>query len=152
MIAFWGKDRTVIGRPIAEAVPELKTQSFFELLTNVMLTGVSYHATDTAARLMRNGELETFYFDFSYDAISSANGETFILHTATDVTEAHHSKEQVNELHKDLSEVNQELGQTNALLQKTNSLLAESQHQTELQRNTLYDFFMQAPAGISILT
>jgi len=32
MIAFWGKDRSIIGKPLEEAVPELKGQPFKKML------------------------------------------------------------------------------------------------------------------------
>ncbi len=35
MIAFWGKDHSVIGKPLIEAVPELKGQPFIGILQNV---------------------------------------------------------------------------------------------------------------------
>jgi PAS domain S-box-containing protein len=88
MIGFWGKDRSVIGQPLAVAVPELEGQPFIELLQNVWRTGVTYEARDTPAQLLVDGVLQTFYFDFVYRVIRNKRGETdSILHTATDVTE-----------------------------------------------------------------
>ncbi|WP_158828279.1 ATP-binding protein [Mucilaginibacter lacusdianchii] len=88
MIAFWGKDRSVIGKPLEEAVPELKGQEFIEILKNVWRTGVTYAAKERPAQLTVNKESNIYYFDFIYRAIKNADGSTYcILHSATDVTE-----------------------------------------------------------------
>lgn len=41
MIAFWGKDRSVIGKSLDEALPEIKNQPFMAMLKAVMLTGIT---------------------------------------------------------------------------------------------------------------
>jgi PAS domain S-box-containing protein len=151
MLALWGKDRSVIGKPMAEAIPELKGQPFLGILKEVVSSGITYKATDTKAMLMRNGILEAFYFDFVYEAVISEDGKTYILHTASDVTERHFAKQEVITLHQNLSAVNQKLSAANELSEQANLALAASQQLTELQRKNLYDFFMQAPTGICIL-
>ncbi|QEC74640.1 PAS domain-containing protein [Mucilaginibacter ginsenosidivorax] len=93
MIAFWGKDRTVIGRPLEEAIPELRGQPFKALLQEVWRTGVTYQGTATPAQLVVDGKLQTFYYDFEYRAIKDETGETYaILNTATDVSARVHAE------------------------------------------------------------
>ncbi|HEY0670507.1 MAG TPA: ATP-binding protein [Sphingobacteriaceae bacterium] len=88
MISYWGKDQSIIGKPLEEAVPELKNQEFIGLLKNVWNTGISYEAKDTPALLRVNDKLQEFYYDFKYRAIKDSSGEMYcILHTANDVTE-----------------------------------------------------------------
>lgn len=88
MLSFWGRGKEIIGLPLEIAVPELAGQGFIGLLRQVWNTGVTYEATDTAAELLINGTLQTFYYDFSYRALKRDNGEVYcILHTAADVTE-----------------------------------------------------------------
>lgn len=87
MLRFWGKDKTIIGKPLEEGVPELKGQPFKTMLQNVLKTGV----TDSGiipATTMIDGKLQTFYYDYEYTAIKNQSGTTYaILHTASDVTE-----------------------------------------------------------------
>ena len=91
MLDFWGKDNSIIGLPMALGVPELNGQPFIDILKNVWATGVTYDAVDTPAELLVNGELSTFYFDFTYRALKNERGEVFcILHNATDVTSRNH--------------------------------------------------------------
>lgn len=88
MLAFWGRDESVIGQRLQDALPELEGQPFIGILKEVWRSGKSYVARDMAALLPDGkGGLGTFYFDFVYKAIPAADGSTFcILHTATDVT------------------------------------------------------------------
>lgn len=87
MISFWGKDRSVIGMPLEEAVPELKGQPFKAQLQQVWRTGLTQSATSVPAELMVDGQLQTYYFDYEYRAIKNSAGITYaILHSAADVT------------------------------------------------------------------
>jgi PAS domain S-box-containing protein len=87
MLAFWAKGPEIIGMPLENAVPILKAQPFVNLLKEVWRSGKTYQANETPATLMIDGELQTRYFDFVYQAIKNSDGTMrCILHTATDVT------------------------------------------------------------------
>src|ERR1700712_3124037 len=82
MIAIWGKDRSVIGKSLEQALPELKGQPFINLFKKVWNEGVTISGTDTPAQLEVGGELHTYYFDFEYRAVKDDAGKTCcILHT-----------------------------------------------------------------------
>ncbi|WP_134203487.1 PAS domain-containing sensor histidine kinase [Pedobacter suwonensis] len=88
MIDFWGKDRSIIGKPLEHAVPELKGQPFIHMLKNVMLTGVTDQGSAIPAETMRDGRLQTAYYSYEYRAIKDESGIPYcILHTASDVTD-----------------------------------------------------------------
>ena len=131
MIAFWGKDRRVIGLSLEEAVPELKEQPFIDLLKEVWHSGITYYAKDTLARLRVDGELQDFFFDFEYRAILDESGKTrCILHMATDVTAQIKASIQLKELKRvekvlsdELAESNEELSAINEEYQATNEVL-----------------------------
>ncbi|QJD94548.1 PAS domain S-box protein [Mucilaginibacter robiniae] len=173
MLGLWGKDRSIIGLNLADAVPALKDQPFLGFLKEVWRTGITYEAKESSATLQINGQLQTSYFDFVYRAIKNNNGETCcILHTATDVTELVLSRtarektatenrllnEQLTTTNQELSAVNEELTATNEeLLTLSNQVLLA---QDELQK--LYDklleseerfraIFDQAPLGMCLL-
>src|ERR1700744_4222858 len=87
MFDFFGRGSEIIGQKLEDAIPELKSQPFLEILKNVWKTGVTYADTDTPATLVVDGDLKTTYFDFEYRAIKDASGKVIsILHTATDVS------------------------------------------------------------------
>lgn len=88
IIKAWGRDASVVGRPLVEALPELKDQPFPGLLQQVYDTGESYTAKEDHVRLMADGRLQSFYYDFTYKPLKNAQGEVWgILNNATNVTE-----------------------------------------------------------------
>lgn len=127
MIAVWGKDKSVIGKPIEEALPELKGQPFLGLLQSVLHTGQTIAGSDTRADLMVDGELKPFYFDFEYRAIKNDAGEVIcVLHTATDVTTRYLSSQRETELESELQVANEELAAANEELAASNEELGAS--------------------------
>jgi len=97
MINMWGKDISVIGKTLPEAVPELQGQPFIGLLKNVFHTGETCSAKAAAAAIEVDGLLQTFYYDFTYRALRDANGNIEgIIHSATDVTELVLAKQRIS--------------------------------------------------------
>ncbi|NII82399.1 MULTISPECIES: sensor histidine kinase [unclassified Pedobacter] len=98
MIAFWGKDRSVIGKPLEDAVPELKGQPFINMLKNVLLTGITDKGDAIPAETIRDGKLQTAYYAYEYRAIKNESGIPYcILHTASDVTDMVNAKKAIQE-------------------------------------------------------
>jgi PAS domain S-box-containing protein len=88
MIKLWGKDESVIGKTVRQALPELEGQPFHQLLQNVFTTGETYHGKDDKGEIVVDGQLQTFYFNFSYKALRDKEGKIYgILNMAVDVTE-----------------------------------------------------------------
>lgn len=98
MIAFWGKDRSIIGKPLQEAVPELIGQPFIDMLKNVLLTGITDQGDAVPAETMRDGKLQTAYYAYEYRAIKDESGLPYcIIHTASDVTDMVKAREAIKE-------------------------------------------------------
>ncbi len=72
----WRKDRAVIKKPIADALPEIRDQPFIGYLDAVRATGTPYRGFSELARLERvaGGELEDAYFDFIYSPMRQRDG------------------------------------------------------------------------------
>ncbi|GAB3998384.1 hypothetical protein GCM10028807_45920 [Spirosoma daeguense] len=88
MIGYWGKGWSVIGKPLVDAIPELKGQAFPILLEQVYATGETCTMSQMPADLEVNGILSTYYFDFTYKPLRNANGDVYaIMDMAVDVTE-----------------------------------------------------------------
>ncbi|MEZ0607043.1 PAS domain-containing protein [Fibrella sp. WM1] len=88
MIGYWGKDQTVIGKPLIEAVPELAGQPFIQLLDEVFTTGKTIELKAGRAQLEVGGTLGTYYFDFTYKPLRNAAGDVYaIMDMAVDVTQ-----------------------------------------------------------------
>ena len=125
MLSFWGKDKTVVGKPLQEALPEIVGQPFMELLLGVWRTGITHIGKGTPATLIKEGKEVTSFFDFEYRAIPDENGETCcIMNSATDVTDVVLSKEElrvagakINALISDTQKSNEALKSTNIALE-----------------------------------
>jgi two-component system sensor histidine kinase VicK len=171
MISFWGKDRSVIGKPLLDAVPELRGQPFFPLMQQVWRTGITYEARSTPASLNKRGAPETFYFDFVYRAIKHTDGSVLcILHSAKDVTEQVISRRLLEEKEKEVSKLNhhlniandelssvsseilasnEELLATNEELQRTQDNILQLNARVSLSESIFRTFFEQAALGIA---
>jgi len=88
LTGYWGKDTSVVGKAIAEAVPELKGQPFLQLLDNVFTSGVPYTGTEEVAWLKVDGKLQPFFFNYTYKPLRDAEGKVYAIHhMAIDVTQ-----------------------------------------------------------------
>lgn len=88
MLGVWGKDKSVIGKRLDKALPELKGQPFLDILDEVFSTGVPYTASAARAELEVDGSLNTYYFNFTYKPLFNESGEVYgIIDMAVDVTE-----------------------------------------------------------------
>jgi PAS domain S-box-containing protein len=87
MISYWGKDSSVIGKPLRQALPELEGQPFLDILDRILQTGVAYSSKNAAVDLEVDGRLSTYYFNFTYKPIFDSNGEIYgIINMSMDVT------------------------------------------------------------------
>lgn len=177
MIAFWGKDRSIIGLPLEVAVPELKGQPFIGMLKEVLNTGVTDAGEGVAAELIIEGKPQTSYYDYEYRAIKNDAGETYcIMHTAADVTErvlgkkaiakaleqeeALESEQALNEelaaANEELSAINEELKQTQYSLHKLNAELedrvASRTRELTASEARLRYMLADAPVAIAVFT
>jgi PAS domain S-box-containing protein len=159
MIAIWGKDKSVIGKPLEEALPELKGQPFIDLFRKVWDEGITITGSDTAAQLEVDGKLQTFYFDFEYRAIKDQSGKTnCILHTAIDITERFLSQQREQSFNEEMRTANEELLAANEELNAANEELSQSQEDLMTINNALSEsdarfrnLVKQAPIGICII-
>ncbi len=88
MLKTWGKDASVIGTKLEDALPELEGQPFIGILKDIFKTGQTYTATEDRVDLVVDGKLQTYYFNFSYKPIKNQNGEVYAIHNmAVDVTD-----------------------------------------------------------------
>ena len=144
MLDIWGKDRSVIGKGLEEALPELKGQPFAKMFKRVWEEGITLSGSETAADLKVGGQMKTFYFDFEYRAIKDDLGQTIcVLHMATDVTDRVMNrriiqqvqvKEQALEREQAL---NEELSAANEELKAVNDELDQSQSELSLMNEML---------------
>lgn len=131
MLKVWGKGRSVIGKPLREALPELEGQPFLGILDRIYKTGEAHSEQGARADLVVDGRLQTFYYDYTYKPLKDSRGEVYaILDMAVDVTEQVISRqelEQSEERYRQLaSELERRVGQRTDELHQANIELVNS--------------------------
>jgi PAS domain S-box-containing protein len=88
ILQLWGKSPSVIGKRLADGLPEIKDQPFLGLLKNVYNTGIPHHGYEAKVILVRDNVPGDYYFNFVYQAITDADGSiSGVMVVATEVTE-----------------------------------------------------------------
>lgn len=68
------KDKSFVGKPIFDSLPELKGQEIENILKNVYTSGIPYIGSEISVYLVRNGKKELAYFNFIYQPLRDENG------------------------------------------------------------------------------
>lgn len=88
MLDLWGKDKSIIGMPLATGIPELVGQPYLEILDNVYTSGERYVGKAAKVELHKDGRNTDCFFNFIYEPLKNERGITkAIMIVATDVTE-----------------------------------------------------------------
>ncbi|MES2332645.1 MAG: PAS domain-containing protein [Bacteroidota bacterium] len=88
ILEIWGKEASVIGKPLLEAIPEIADQGIIALLDNVKKTAVPFYANEHVVKLIRNGREETAYLNFVYQPYYEADATiSGVIAIAIEVTE-----------------------------------------------------------------
>ncbi|GAB3589512.1 PAS domain-containing protein [Hymenobacter daeguensis] len=79
--------RPLLGLPLVEALPELRSQGIVELLENVYRTGQPFYGNEVGIELQRaDGTRYDGYFNFTYQRFEEADAPAGIMVFAFDVT------------------------------------------------------------------
>ncbi|MCY0970134.1 PAS domain-containing sensor histidine kinase [Chryseobacterium wangxinyae] len=152
MLALWGKDSSVIGKTLMEALPELEGQPFLALLREVWRTGKDYSVHEAPAKLIKNGIETLDFFDYEYKAITDENNKTWcILNTALEVTARREFLQQIKEKEEREHSLNEEMAATLEELTATNEELSSSLRQLAESKEYIRTIIEQAPVGIAML-
>lgn len=88
MLEILGKDATIIGMPILDAIPELQGTQLFQHYQRVLRTGEVHTVSAERIELFKNGSLYIGYYDYTYKPLSDAAGKVYgVICTAIDVTD-----------------------------------------------------------------
>jgi len=83
-----GKGPDIIGKPLAEAVPELKGQPFLQMLDDVYTSGKEFQTHGSLIKIIQHGKQVEKYYDFTYTPVFDSEGKVYaILDIAIDVTD-----------------------------------------------------------------
>lgn len=152
MLELWGKDSSVIGKPLMEAIPELEGQPFLSLLLQVWRTGQTYSVTEAPARLIKNGKEVLDYFDYEYKALTDRQNKVWcIVNTAVNVTATREYVAQIRDKEEREHALNEEMAATLEELTSTNEELHNSMRELAQSREYIRTVIEQAPVGIAML-
>ncbi|AMR30418.1 hypothetical protein A0256_02780 [Mucilaginibacter sp. PAMC 26640] len=87
-LELWGRDRSVVGKPLVEALPELKDQPYLQIIGEVFNSGRPYFGVEAEVMLNRSGQLSKGYYNFVNHPFKDAYGKiTGVIVVAGEVTE-----------------------------------------------------------------
>ncbi len=75
ILESWGKGKNIVGKSLFEVLPETVEQGFDKLLLEVYKTGIPFFAYEQAVDLVRDGAMETMYYNFVYQPQRNVNGK-----------------------------------------------------------------------------
>jgi PAS domain S-box-containing protein len=88
----------MLGKPVFEVLIHAKGIGFEEILDNVRLTGTPFKGEGYPAPIVRNGKLETVFFNFVYEPFREIDGTiSGVIAVAIEVTEQVNAKKQIEE-------------------------------------------------------
>ncbi|RZJ86500.1 MAG: PAS domain S-box protein [Chryseobacterium sp.] len=152
MLALWGKDSSVVGKPLIEAIPELEGQPFLEILKEVWYSGETYSVHEAPAKLIKNGVETLDYFDYEYKAMTDHHNKTWcIVNTALNVTSRREFLQQIQQKEEREHMLNEEMAATLEELTSTNEELNQSMQQLDQSKEYIRTIIKQAPVGIAML-
>lgn len=103
ILKIWDKTESVIGKPITEALSELKDQPYFSLLRQVYATGQTYFGDTALVKKEQDGVTDEHYYDFIYEPLKNEKDETIaIIVIANDVTERINKRMALEDLNQHL--------------------------------------------------
>ncbi|QMU28765.1 PAS domain-containing sensor histidine kinase [Adhaeribacter radiodurans] len=93
-----GKGNDIIGKRYKDLLPELANQGIFEKLDHVLATGIPYHTQNQKLELVVDGQLKSFYFNFSFTPLINSAGQVYgIVNTGADITALNEAQQKIEE-------------------------------------------------------
>lgn len=137
-LELWGKDRSVVGKPLLTASPELRDQPYLQIMQHVYKTGTTYYGNESSVFLNRNGKIDEGFYNFINQPFSNADGEiTGIIVVASEVTSQVLAGRELQALNQDLAITNTALKQSEYDLNTLNRELRSGEKKLEQILNRL---------------
>jgi two-component system, OmpR family, sensor histidine kinase VicK len=87
-LELWGRDESIIGKTLLEALPEMRNQPYYAIMQDVFRTGETYYGNESEVYLFRQGRLQKGYYNFINHPFLGDDGTvTGLIVVATEVTE-----------------------------------------------------------------
>jgi len=147
-----------LNKPVLKIMGELESQGIKDLLDEVYHTGVPFSATELPVQLLRNGNLETAYINFVYEALYDVNNNVNgIITIGFEVTEQVLTRKNIELSQAEQYSLNEELTASNEALLAINEELTDTQGDLkqinaalEKSESRFRNLIQQAPVAICI--
>jgi signal transduction histidine kinase len=120
--------RQILGKPLVEALPEIRDQGFKELLERVRTTGEPWVGRETPVQLQRTpgAPIETRYLDMVFQALADADGTRYgVVAHGSDVTEQVLARREVERLLLESERAREEAETARALAERASRAKGE---------------------------
>ncbi|MDJ1504252.1 PAS domain S-box protein [Xanthocytophaga agilis] len=98
MMEMIGRDNPILGLPLMDAIPELRTTALLDNLTKVFYTGETFYQPEERIELIRYGQPYTGYYNYIYKALRNTDNAIYgIIVTATEVTGQVQARQKIEE-------------------------------------------------------
>ena len=88
MLEIFGRDASILGKPILEAIPELMQTPLIKQYQEVLMTGTIHEEIAQRMELIKNGSSYWGYYDYTYKPLLDTNGQPYgVISTMIDVTQ-----------------------------------------------------------------
>ncbi|MDJ1496319.1 PAS domain S-box protein [Cytophagaceae bacterium DM2B3-1] len=98
MMEMIGRDNSILGLPLMDAIPELRTTAIPGYLKDVFYTGETFYQPEERIELIRYGQPYTGYYNYIYKALRNTDNAIYgIIVTATEVTGQVQARQKIEE-------------------------------------------------------
>lgn len=87
MLDIIGRDESILGKDLLEAIPEFESQPMIGLALNVLEQGQIYHDPEGRIAILKEGCLQEYWFSYTYTPLVNEKKKIYgVMVTAIDVT------------------------------------------------------------------
>lgn len=110
LLDSWGRDESIIGKPLLDVLPELSDQPFPAILDKVFTTGEAYYGNEEKAVVIKDGKPTELFYNYAYLPIQESDGPvTGVNVMATDMTEQVIARKKIEESERKYRELSEHL-------------------------------------------
>ncbi|WPP50302.1 PAS domain-containing protein [Catalinimonas niigatensis] len=98
MLKILGRDKSILGKPFLEAIPEFRNTQLMNRLKLVFNTGETYYQPEERLEIIRYGQPYTGYYNYTYQALTNTSGEIYsVICTGLEVTEQVEARKKIEQ-------------------------------------------------------
>ena len=125
MLDILHQNKSILGRPILESMPELKNEVALHLLFHVFQTGKATQGVEVPIRIVQEGQSELRYFNFNYHPLVDDGQVIGVMNLAVEVTSQVKNRQSLEAIIAEKTELEKTLRDSEQRLQGILDTMAE---------------------------